>query len=71
MLFLTLYMRIAIYVLSVVAGFVESDPDKIVIDHRTNVYHNIQPLVLFLGCPQVRLESRASTAKIPYEMTVG
>ena len=51
--------------------FCRVDPDKIVIDHRTNVYHNKKPLVLFLGYAQVRLESRPSTAKIPYEMTVG
>ena len=49
--------------------FCRVDPDKIVIDHRTNVYHNKKPLVL--GYAQVRLESRSSTAKIPYEMTVG
>ena len=51
--------------------FCRVDPDKIVIDHRTTVYHKIQPLVLFLGYAQVRLESRASTAKIPYEMKIG
>ena len=68
MLFLTLYMRIA---MSCSRRFCRVDPDKIVIDHRTNVYHNKKPLVLFLGYAQVRLESRSSTAKIPYEMAVG